>query len=225
MILTPPIRGKRLTAQNRLKMLADFCTAHGSEQIIASYGWDHGDPRAMYRGEKCWAFYDAEMKDCVGWGSIVLNTADQSDDEAQLLVGVLPAFQRLGYRTAILDWLCVKAKNLGAAFASMTVFKDNEAHYNRTMRGGAHRGLGVAVRRGYLVPAARSRPVRPPVGRREEGVDVNERELLAFILGILVDTPIAIGSGGRCHMVSELHTKYIISEVNRLLNAPTEKPA
>ena len=53
---------------------------------------------------------------------------------------------------------------------------------------------------------------------------MNERELLAFILGILVDTPIAIGSGGRCHMVSELHTKYIISEVNRLLNAPTEKP-
>jgi GNAT superfamily N-acetyltransferase len=126
------MRAKRLTAQLQQKLLKDFCEEHGAEQIKASYGWTNGYPRASFRGERSWSFHVADKR--VGWGSILLDLAEGTDDEATLIVGVFPAHQQRGYRVAILDWLCEKAKKLGADTAAMSVKKSNEAHYNRTIR-------------------------------------------------------------------------------------------
>lgn len=126
------LRIARLTAQNYAKLMYDFCEAHGPDQIRASYGWTSGETQVLCRNERVYAFgYDEVI---VGWGGIILNTTEVTNDEASLTVGVFPAHQRQGYRTQILEWLCQKAAALGADVASMIVRKENEAHYRRTMR-------------------------------------------------------------------------------------------
>ena len=127
-----PLKARKLTAQQQLRMLTQFCEAHGAEQIEQSYGWEGGAPRTLAKNERSWTFHVGA--DIVGWGSVILNTQDGSDDEATLLVGVFPDQQKKGYRTQILDWLCAESARLGADWATMIVRKSNEVHYNRTMR-------------------------------------------------------------------------------------------
>src|SRR5262245_57563797 len=106
------------------------------EQIKASYGWDRPST-TLLKGETAWSFdvtfLFPTVHTEVGWGSLMLNDRDGEDEDAALVVGVFPEFQRKGLRTAILDWMCFKAHALGAHTASMIVYKSNEAHYKRTM--------------------------------------------------------------------------------------------
>lgn len=133
------MKARRLTAQNFAVLIRAFYDAHGAEQMKASYDWD-APSVTMFKGERIWAFEvnpnapDAGELVTVGWGSMHFNTRDAEDGDAALVVGVFPAYQRHGYRTVILDWMCERAKELGATSASSTVYKTNEAHYKRRMR-------------------------------------------------------------------------------------------
>lgn len=130
---SPKLRVKRLTAQMYRKLMLEFCEAIGEEQVSASYGWTDGAPRSLYSGERAYVFGHGDDV-VVGWGSIILNTADGTEDEATLIVGVFPQHQRRGYRRQILDWLCAKSAQLGADVAGMVVRKENADHHRRTMR-------------------------------------------------------------------------------------------
>lgn len=133
------LTAKRLTAQQASKLFAAFYEAHGPEVMARAYGWSAPDARALRPGEKVWAFYDPRAEglvapgSAVGWGICMLSATDPDDTEATLVLGVFPEFQRRGYREQIFDWLSAWAKSKGADYARMIVFKDNEAHYARTI--------------------------------------------------------------------------------------------
>lgn len=130
------MKARKLTAQQFAPIIRDFYNAYGAEQMKASYEWDSPSTR-MYPGERAWAFSHAEadgIDRIVGWGSMHFNTRDAEQGDAVLIVGVLPGFQRQGWRTKILDWMAVRAQKLGATSVSMIVYKSNEAHYRRIMR-------------------------------------------------------------------------------------------
>jgi len=133
------MKARKLTAQKAVALIHRFCTEIGAEQMYLSYGW-RSVPQGMKFNEHCWEFVDMDVNQpapdvaTVGWGSMFMDTRDADDDEALLVIGVFPEFQRRGYRTKILDWMVKKAKSLGADRVSMTVLKRNEAHYQRTLR-------------------------------------------------------------------------------------------
>jgi GNAT superfamily N-acetyltransferase len=141
------MKARKLTAQQFVPLIKSFCEAHGMGQIKASYGWD-APSTTMFKGETVWEYtdqftaphlvptpgYTGPMYDVVGWGSMHFNTRDAEEGDAALIVGVFPAYQGKGYRTLILDWMCARAKKLGATTASMIVYKSNEKHYKRVMR-------------------------------------------------------------------------------------------
>jgi GNAT superfamily N-acetyltransferase len=125
---------QRLTAQQGKALLSAFYTAWGPEQMLASYGWRQ-IPQALMRGERMYAFMDPDVgEEFVGWGSLLLNTRDADDEEASLSVGVFPAYQRRGYRRAIIEFLSAKAARLGADRVHQVVLKTNAAHYARMRR-------------------------------------------------------------------------------------------
>jgi GNAT superfamily N-acetyltransferase len=129
----PEVKAKRLTAQQAVKLWEEFYDSHGAEQMLKSYGWHHA-PQTLYRrGMRVYVFTSHE-NNRVGWGSIELRTWDALDDEAFLSSGVFPDSQRHGYHAAIMSWLVAKARTLGADFASRTINKVNEEHYNRIMK-------------------------------------------------------------------------------------------
>lgn len=149
------LRAKRLTAQQAAKLWAEFYEAHGKDVMAQAYGWDSPAARPVRPGERVWEFSDGvvtppsmvadiiskpggicplRQRLTVGWGACALSLTDPEDDEALLAMGVFPQFQRLGYRHAILDWMCEWARKRGAKTAQIIVFKDNEAQYERTMR-------------------------------------------------------------------------------------------
>jgi hypothetical protein len=122
---------KRLTAQQGVVLLRLFYDAWGPPRMQASYGWKQ-IPRTLMRGERMYAFYVGG--DCVGWGSLTLNTRDADDEEGSLSVGVFPVHTCKGHRVAILDWLSARAAKLGAERVHQLVLKTNEGHYERTRR-------------------------------------------------------------------------------------------
>ena len=141
------MKAVRQTAQNTVKLLTAFAAAHGAEVIKAAYGWPHAPVQMRY--QRFWAYYDTlamltgdpspatvvpKADTLVGWGGMSFDTRDADDDEAFLSVGVFPAYQRRGYRTAIYEHMVAQARKLGADRASLIVLKTNEAQYNRTMR-------------------------------------------------------------------------------------------
>lgn len=126
------LKAKRLTAQQAVKLWAEFYVAYGAEQMNASYAWTR-PPVTVSTSEKVFEFLD-ESSNRVGWGSYVLNTRDAEDDEARLSVGVYPKYQRLGYHSTILVELSERAAKKGADYASQVVLKSNAAHYARTRR-------------------------------------------------------------------------------------------
>lgn len=117
------------------------------EQIKASYGWE-SPAGSLLKGETAWVFEDeipmvepgAPTFDAIGWGSMNLNVRDSEDEVAGICVGVFPAYQRKGYRTKIREWICARAKKLGATHASIMVYKTNAAHYKRNMRESTREG-------------------------------------------------------------------------------------
>lgn len=125
------LKAKRLTAQQTLKVVRAFCEAYGPEVIRSAYQWDLADVTTV-KFDLAYAF--SEGADLVGWGGILLNVKDASDEEAGLTVGVFPQHQRRGYRVQILEVLVERAARLGASRASMIIYKSNAAHFNRTMR-------------------------------------------------------------------------------------------
>lgn len=131
------MKARKLTAQQFVPLIQSFCTAHGADQIKASYGWDRPST-TMFRGETVWEYSvkhePADCSEVVGWGSMHFNTRDAEEGDATLIVGVFPLFQGQGFRTKILDWMSARAKKLGATTASMIVYKANAKHYNRVMK-------------------------------------------------------------------------------------------
>lgn len=134
------LKAKRLTAQQAAKLFEKFYEAHGPEVMARAYGWTAPDARSLRSGEKVWAFTGPaptpdypNMTATIGWGICMLSSTDPDDTEATLVLGVFPEFQRRGYRAQIFDWLSAWAKSKGADYARMIVFKDNEAHYERTI--------------------------------------------------------------------------------------------
>jgi hypothetical protein len=136
------VRPSRLTAQQAVALLRTFYAAYGPEQMDASYGWKHV-PEQLVPGERFYRFMDQVTVPenegppdvcVVGWGSLVMNTRDATDDSAACSAGVFPLFQRRGYHRKIMDWLCEKSAGLGAVRATRIVYKVNEAHYKRTKK-------------------------------------------------------------------------------------------
>lgn len=122
---------KRCTAQQAVALLRDYYDKWGGKQMDISFGWKHV-PEQLVPGER---FYRVSVDDAVvGWGSMVLNTRDATDEQAMLSAGVFPEQQRKGYHRAITEWMCQRAKKLGAVYAVRIVYKENEAHYLRTKK-------------------------------------------------------------------------------------------
>lgn len=122
---------RRCTAQTAVALLRQFYDAYGSDQMDKSYGWKHV-PDQLVPGER---FYKFEVDGVVvGWGSLVMNTRDATDEAASCSAGVFPQHQRHGHHRAIMDWLCAKGAKLGAVRATRIVYKENTAHYERTKR-------------------------------------------------------------------------------------------
>lgn len=122
---------KRLTAQQASVLLKDFYEKWGPEQMERSYGWKQV-PRQLVPGERFYAFWAGDV--LVGWGSMILNTRDAEDEAASVSTGVFPEHQRQGHHTAIIGWLCDRAKKLGALRATRIVYKSNPVHYERVKR-------------------------------------------------------------------------------------------
>jgi GNAT superfamily N-acetyltransferase len=138
------MKAKRLTAQQAIKLLAEFYETDTPERMGNAFGWDHA-PETLKRSEHVFSFEDQVVtpKDgepgepisaVVGFGILEMNTRDAADTEAFLSVGVFPAFRRRGYWHKIMAYLIERAEKLGADFASRTVNKDNEEHYARSIR-------------------------------------------------------------------------------------------
>ncbi len=140
------MKARRATAQQAIKILESFVEICGKDEIHAAFGWNHA-PQVLRRAETLYYFEDTiamktgepspantEPFATVGWGILHLNTRDAMDDEASLSAGVFPSFRRRGYWHAIMEWMIGRAKKLGADFCSRTVYKENEEHYNRSMR-------------------------------------------------------------------------------------------
>lgn len=132
------MRAKRLTAIQAARVWAEFYRAHGPEVMARAYGWLAPDARTLRPGEKVWAFYAAPAdkigEHLVGWGAGHLSANDPDDNEILIALGVFPEFQRRGYRQQIRDWICAWARGKGAEYAKLIVYRDNEEHYDRTMR-------------------------------------------------------------------------------------------
>jgi len=140
------MKAKRLTAQQAVKMLGEFYDTGTPEEMEKSFGWGHA-PEVLRANERIYAYYDApamktgeaspanvEPFALVGFGILEMNLRDARDTEAFLSCGVFPQFRRRGYWHKIMADLISKAKDLGADFCSRTVNKENEEHYNRSMR-------------------------------------------------------------------------------------------
>ncbi len=133
------MKAVRQTAQNAVKILAEFCEAHGMDTITAAYGWKRV-PESLKSTERFWAYYDRPDLELyrepvlVGWGSLFLDTRDADDDDAHLVVGVFPFAQRKGFRLQIYKHMVAQAKKLGADQCSIIVKKTNEGQFKRTMR-------------------------------------------------------------------------------------------
>lgn len=134
------MKSRRLTAQQAVKLLAEFYATDSPEALENAFGWTHA-PETLRRNDHVFAFEDQVTVDTeaprtavVGFGILELNTRDAADTEAFLSVGVFPAYRRRGYWHKIMDFLLKRAEKLGADFASRTVNKENEEHYARSIR-------------------------------------------------------------------------------------------
>jgi len=148
------LRAKRMTAQQAVGLWEQFYELVGAERMEHAYAWS--SPQKHVRpGERVWAFGDvvnltAEEiserisvpggiapvveRQIVGWGSLVMNLNDPDAIEVELVCGVFPSYQRRGYRVAIREWMCDWARDHGAVYAKVTVFKENKEHYDRCMK-------------------------------------------------------------------------------------------
>lgn len=145
------MRTRKLTAQQAVKMWRAFDEAHGREQMTRSYGWEEHPPTGLRLGEHVFVFGDHVDKGdgavhaqptVVGWGSIQLNTKNADDDEAAVSVGVFPDYQRRGYAQKIYKVLLKRAEELGADYASQSIFTENAAQLARVMRLASHDKCG-----------------------------------------------------------------------------------
>lgn len=129
------MKSRKLTAQAAIKLLDLFFEENGEEVMGNSFGWDRA-PQQLRPNEILFEFSDDVdgASTVVGFGILGMNVRDASDTEAALSCGVFKAHRRKGYWHRIMDAMVVKAKKLGADFASRTVNRDNQEHYNRSMR-------------------------------------------------------------------------------------------
>jgi len=142
---------RRLTAQQAVKLLSEFYNTCPDEMEKA-FGWSH-EPETLGRNETVYEVSDdidgadadgkvERRRVVVGFGIIEMNLKDARDTEAFLSAGVFPMYRRMGYWHKITAWTVAKSKELGADFASRIVNKDNEEHYNRSMREAHTEGSG-----------------------------------------------------------------------------------
>ena len=139
---------KRLTAQQAIRLIGEFCDTVGAMAVLLSFGWQR-PPQNLRANEHVYAATDMidkkktlaegerkgrDAPTLVGFGIIELNTHDAEDDEAFLSCGVFPAYRHRGYWHAITAWMVERARELGADYATRFVFKENEEHYTRSMR-------------------------------------------------------------------------------------------
>src|SRR5712691_5587332 len=137
------MKARKATAQQAIKILDQFCKECAEGEILKAFGWQH-PPQQLRRSETPYVFSDqvapkeGETGDpvltVIGFGILGLNIRDAADDEAALSAGVFPPYRRRGYWHKIMEWMIERAKKLGADFCSRTVYKENEEHYNRSMR-------------------------------------------------------------------------------------------
>jgi GNAT superfamily N-acetyltransferase len=141
------LQAKKLTAQQAGAMWRRFYKAYGPEVMRDAYWWETPRDATMGPGEHVWTFYDdvpviepggpsiPPIKSAlIGWGSAQIQLDVSDDDEAVLAAGVFPQYQRRGYRTQILDWLCDWAKEQGAEYAITNTNNCNKAQIARKIR-------------------------------------------------------------------------------------------
>jgi len=145
---------RKLSAQNAVKLLGEFYETDTPEAMENSFAWSHA-PEVLRANERIYEYSDmvqvgtepvaatatdsAFEKPIMGWrvvgfGILEMNLRDARDTESFLSCGVFPAHRRRGYWHKIMADLIERSKKLGADFCSRTVNKENEEHYNRSMR-------------------------------------------------------------------------------------------
>lgn len=150
------MKTRKLTAQQAVKMLSEFYDTGTEVEMEHSFNWSHA-PEVIKSNERVYEYRDEvyilgdgpigegsghKETVVVGFGILEINVHDASDNEAFLSCGVFPAHRRKGYWHKIMADLIEKADKLGADFASRIVNKDNEEHYNRSMREAYTEGSG-----------------------------------------------------------------------------------
>jgi GNAT superfamily N-acetyltransferase len=153
------MKGRKLTAQRAVKLLAEFYETGTPEAMENSFGWSHA-PDVLRQNERVYEYLDVWEEGnvvhnytTVGFGILELNTRDARDTEAFLSCGVFPQFRRRGYWHKIMADLIQRSKALGADFCSRTVNKDNEEHYRRSMREAFEEGSGWVYAGDHWHPA------------------------------------------------------------------------
>jgi ribosomal protein S18 acetylase RimI-like enzyme len=125
------LRGRKLTAQQAVKLFQKFYDECSPEECLRAFGWS----RPMPQVPPDWTVYEySDGADVVGFGAIEIDLHGGDDTEAMLVLGVFPACRRRGHWRAIVASLVTRAKRMGADCASQIVYKENVEHYERVMK-------------------------------------------------------------------------------------------
>lgn len=147
------VTAKTLTAQQAGRLWRRFYKAYGPDVMRDAYWWESPKDGSMGPGEYVWSFADEVSvieaggpsippmaKKVIGWGSCQIQLDVMDDDEAVMAAGVFPEFQRSGYRTQILDWMCEWSKEHGINYAVTNTNNNNAVQIQRKKREAAAGG-------------------------------------------------------------------------------------
>lgn len=149
------MKARKLTAQQAVKLLTEFYGTGSPEDMEHSFNWNHA-PEVVRANERVYEYSDEVdgVSHVVGFGILEMNLKDATDTEAFLSCGVFPDHRRKGYWHKIMADLIERAQKLGADFCSRIVNKDNEEHFNRSMREAYTEGSGWVHAGDHWYPGA-----------------------------------------------------------------------
>lgn len=126
------VSGRKLTAQQAVKLFQKFWDSCGAEECGLAFGWDRPQQQ-LRRSETAYAFSSGDPLATVGFGTLEIDVNYADDNEAAFTCGVFPEHRRCGHWRAIVQWLTRRARRLGADSISQIIFLGNEKHHARVL--------------------------------------------------------------------------------------------